>query len=750
MITLILLMPGSSATSGYSWDGAAEISTGNTLGSVVLFSNSGDILASAHGNELMLMNPQTHDIQQLITVDFEIESLQFSDNDSFIVIGMESLLLNTPAAVVYELSGDTYVREKHTEDGLHIDAISIAPNNDLFAMSSENGGINEWAINNGTIDALGLDRQYAPTHDGHINCIDHSLDGKQLMSGGEDGMLILWNRTDQSEIQRWNTGNSVIDCKFNPDGTIMGWMSGQSLFMRNYDATYSYFGQVNIDADSTQFVFTNNQTEVAILTPIHYLNDIRHIQFYDISSDVIVESRRMMIAHVSLHFDISPNGEYVAISTNTRYVSIFSNLAPNVPQILPMDLDQDSIPDIIDLDSDGDGIPDDMDNVCIEGNTCHLHPDQEMIRQISLDIDGTNIMIRDSIHLTSEQSYQLRFLTSQSVIPNSVVESGEYMSIEQMICSEFNESMMLEYWSESIIIQSQQISTNSVQCDVTTGLEGTSNDDTRTRIQIVWSVFAHIPTPAMTPYNITIQPGIPAAPSSISSLVHHFPANVNVEDVSGVEAEYVVWNRFDPALTLYIDSPPPEGDSAVDVFVKFVESYWYVLFIVIISFIGIVFTIIRNKNAIDFDTDDDEYTDDADDADDADDEWEDMVDDIAEWDEEMESEYPTQSRRQPKPPAAVERDLSGQPKPPAAVKRDIRQQHTIHTVPTRKVRRTSPDDTVSDEIDFTHLVQQSDHDDDNVHDESDDEMDLAIDFVKKSSEKSMKKRRRPVRRKKSD
>ena len=138
-------MPGSSATSGYSWDGAAEISTGNTLGSVVLFSNSGDILASAHGNELMLMNPQTHDIQQLITVDFEIESLQFSDNDSFIVFGMESLLLNTPAAVVYELSGDTYVREKHTEDGLHIDAISIAPNNDLFAMSSENGGINEWA-----------------------------------------------------------------------------------------------------------------------------------------------------------------------------------------------------------------------------------------------------------------------------------------------------------------------------------------------------------------------------------------------------------------------------------------------------------------------------------------------------------------------------------------------------------------------------------------------------------------------------
>ena len=262
VISLILLMPGSSATSGYSWNGVVEISTGNTLGSVVQFSNSGNLLASAHGNELMLINPETHDIQQIITVDYRIESLQFSTNDSIIVIGMESLLLNTPAAVVFKFDGSTYVREKHTEDGLHIDAISIAPNNTIFAMSSEGGEINEWAINNGTIDALGLDRQYPATHDGHITCIDHSNDGAQLMSGGDDGMLILWNRSDQSEIHRWDTGNPVIDCKFSPDGTIMGWISGQSLFMRNFDESYSTFlktsgstmPQPNISSQPVPFV----------------------------------------------------------------------------------------------------------------------------------------------------------------------------------------------------------------------------------------------------------------------------------------------------------------------------------------------------------------------------------------------------------------------------------------------------------------------------------------------------------------
>ena len=743
MISLILMMPGCAATSGYSWNGAVEISTGNTLGSVVLFSNSGNILASAHGNELMLINPESQVIRQIITVDYEIQTLEFSSNDSFIVIGMESLLLNTPAAVIYELSGDIYVRGKHTEDGLHIDAISIAPNNEIFAMSNENGGINEWAINNGSIDALGLDRQYAPTHDGHINCIDHSVDGQQLMSGADDGIIILWNRIDQTEIQRWDTGSSVIDCKFSPDGTIMGWMSDQSLFMRNFDSTYSYFGQVNIDADSTQFIFTNNQSEVAILTPVHYLNDIRHIQFFNITGDLIDESRRMMIAHVSLHFDISPNGEYVAISTNTRYVSIFSNLLPEELQIIPLDLDQDSIPDIIDLDTDGDGIPDDMDNICIEGNSCHLHPDQDMIRQIALDIDGTNIMIRDSIHLTSEQSHQLRYLTTQSVIPNSVVESGEYISIEQMICSEFNESMMLEYWSDSIIIQSQQITTHAVQCDVTTGLEGTSNDDTRTRIQIEWSVFAHIATPVMSPYNITIQNGIPAAPSSISSLVHHFPVNINVEDVSGVDAGYTVWNRYAPSLTLFIDSPPPEKDAPIDVFIQFTISYWYVLIIISLSFIVIVFTILRNKNSIDFEAYDDEES-----TEDYDDEWEEMVDDVAEWDDDMDTEYPIQSpRRQPSPPAAVERDISGQPKPPAAVQQDLKQQHTSDQVPTRKVRRTSSVESTTDEIDFTHLLESSDIEAD---DGLDDEMDVAIDLVKKSSEITMKKRRRPARRKKPD
>mgnify|MGYP004305575049 CR=1 FL=1 len=323
------------------------------------------------------------------------------------------------------------------------------------------------------------------------------------------------------------------------------------------------------------------------------------------------------------------------------------------------------------------------------------------------------------------------------------------MSIESMLCSEFNQSMMFEIWTDSISIQSHQIAVNSVQCDVTTGLEGTYSHDTRTRIQIVWSVFAHISTPVITPYNISIQNGIPAPPSSISSMVHHFPMNVYVEDVSGSEAEYVVWNRFDPPLTLFIDSPPPKEDNAFDVFVDFTKSYWYVIAFMLVSLFGLIFTILRNKNAIDFDADDDDsYVDDDQIEDEQDDEWEEMVDDIAEWDEEMESEFPVQTRRQPKPPAAVERDLSGQPKPPAAVQRDIIEQHASHDMPTRKVRKTASTDTSVDEIDFTHLVQSSN--DEVSETENDDEMDVAIDLMKKASEQSMKKRRRPVRRKKSD
>ena len=144
----------------------------------------------------------------------------------------------------------------------------------------------------------------------------------------------------------------------------------------------------------------------------------------------------------------------------------------------------------------------------------------------------------------------------------------------------------------------------------------------------------------------------------------------------------------------------------------------------------------------------DEYEDYTGDTND-DEEWEQIVDDAAAWDEEMEDEL-TQTT-QPKPPAAVTRDIRGSPLPPGAVRRDLARQKREGPKPKmRKVRRTEKsterEQESDDIVEFTHLLGSSEKplDEDSTEDS---EISDAIAHITSDTE-TKSKRKRPVRRKK--
>ena len=229
-ILIIGSMPLSIASSGMAWAGAAESEYGH--GTAVQYSPNGEIVASGHATHVMISDAYTHEEIQSFHVNFFIQSLEFTSDGQYLLVGMESALPDTPATVVFELIDGEYIRAKHTEDGHNIDQISVSHDDSSFATSSENGDIIEWEINTGTGSILVVNRQYTARHSGHITCLDHSTDGAHLLSGGEDGMVILWDRENQSEIDHWEILAPVVDCGFSNDGTIMSWMGGGSLYMR--------------------------------------------------------------------------------------------------------------------------------------------------------------------------------------------------------------------------------------------------------------------------------------------------------------------------------------------------------------------------------------------------------------------------------------------------------------------------------------------------------------------------------------
>jgi WD40 repeat protein len=745
------LLPTALASSGLAWSGAVDISSQTGSGAVVEFSHDGSMIASGHGSQVMIIDTASRTEIQRIVVDFTVESFAFSSDDSRLIIGMASVLLNTPAAVVYEAGDSGFSRARHTEDGIHVNQISIAPDDSTFAIANENGGVTEWSVDEGTIDSLARDRDYPAAHTGEVTCIDHSTDGIHLLAAGEGGFVILWNRSDQIEIARWETAAPVQDCTFSHDGTLMVWMSDASLYIRNHDETFSYQGHVEIDSRASRLAFTADDGELALLIPERSVNEERHIQFFNFDAEgAITTGRRVVTAHASLDFSIGPDESLLAVSTGTSMLALYSNSRIELSDMPGgIDTDQDGMPDSVDDDDDGDGKPDMFDNVCIEGGSCALHPDQDTIRRIRIAVDGTDVAVRDTFHLTGDQSQQLRLLASHAITVNYQVGNDEARAISTMLCSEYDTDKMLERWSNVLTIANQPFHARDVSCAVESGLKGTDRADGGIRIVITWTVNGRIGSAAQTPYSITLASGVEPPDASIAMIIHAFPVNVQIDDVTGSRVEEEVWNRLDPSLRLAVQEVPEDKPDNFEQALDTLENYWYIVALCIISLLALMGVLMmRRQNVVDFGDEDEEI-----DGPEPENEWENLVDDAAAWDEDW-GEDPVAERQQPRPPAVVRQDIRQKPKPPAAVQRDLVRQHRGEDDPQIKVRRTtasSEQEEVSDsEVDFAHLVEAKPTPEDSPDeaDETDEEIDSALEILKRTTEATKTKRRRPVKRRK--
>ena len=748
-MVLVAFTPFASAYSGMAWAGAGKSEYG--YGSAVAFSPNGDLLASAHESTVMIVDATTKNTIQNFHVDFFVQSLDFTSDARFLLIGMESLLPNTPATVVYELVDGEYVRAMHTENGINVDRISISPSDNSFATATEEGDIAEWKINEGTGSNLDLLHTYPAPHSGDISCLDHSTDGDHLLSGSSDGIVILWNRTDQIEINRWETNHPITDCQFSNGGSIMSWIGGGSLYLRNHDPTQSYFGQYDISPNGSQMSFLPGDEEIAVLSSQVNLPDYRRVDFIDYNTLPIQTSRTLYLGHNAVMMAIHPFDETVAISTQSRLVPFYSSsisIATEIPTT--MDTDQDNIPDSIDLDDDGDGILDAYDNICVAGTNCHLQPDQAFIRQFDISINGNSIVAIETIHLDAEQSSNLRILAATALNNNHRVDNDEFAQIQYSICSEYDDIEIITRWANYLEIEGQSFFPTSVQCSIESGdLYGTMDSDRGTRISVSWFIEGSIQTTVKAPYNISIQSGMPTPSASIAQNVHTFPIHVQIEDVGGTHVNYEVWNRRDADLNILVDVPVVEDPSGVESAIDLLISYWYVVtFIAIFAIFIIWMGFSRYQNTVDFsEMEVDEHIDRL-----PDEEWEQMVDDVAAWDEEMEVDV--KHKKRPTPPAAVARDLRKKPKPPSAVKKDIEKSNSGTEESNQKLKRTrktraSGTGVSDDSVGFTHLIDSEVKTKSKKLDEDEDMTD-AIAFITSQQPDSNGKKRRPVRRKKSN
>ena len=136
--------------------------------------------------------------------------------------------------------------------------------------------------------------------------------------------MVLWQRQDQTEVNRWENSHPITDCKFSNDGSIMTWMGGGSLYLRNHDSTQSYYGYFDISPNASQMSFTNDDLEIAILSSDVILPDFRRVDFIDYTTLPISTSRTLNIGHKAVMMSLHPSADELAIATLSNLVAFYS------------------------------------------------------------------------------------------------------------------------------------------------------------------------------------------------------------------------------------------------------------------------------------------------------------------------------------------------------------------------------------------------------------------------------------------
>ncbi|MBD2449290.1 hypothetical protein H6G76_19430 [Nostoc sp. FACHB-152] len=211
-----------------------------TKNSLFLFSGYGSgklrLWSRTSTNSKFQANPQVIDIQNLFKLPFEIRTLTLSPDDQTLVIAgnfkrflLGSLNSSNSNNQLQNLSVQTLDKiDERTGRTDYIWGLAFAPNSPekpekILATSDSAGNITTWNLNqcqpvknvslqNGitTVDCLQLDR-WQVSSKMSVRTLKFSEDGGFLVSGGDDGRVIVWYLTKQYKLDKTQaaTGRTI-------------------------------------------------------------------------------------------------------------------------------------------------------------------------------------------------------------------------------------------------------------------------------------------------------------------------------------------------------------------------------------------------------------------------------------------------------------------------------------------------------------------------------------------------------------
>ena len=587
---LLSLLPVASAqtTSGFGYSGGLTSPAVTGLSTVVAWSYDGSLLAISYYEEVVITTVDSRRTLVTLTLEWEVRSLEFSDDDSHLVIGLSSPYRSTIAVAVFETGG--WSRISFTEEGSDVDSVSILPGGMLFAVSDGDGGVIEYELTTG--NEL---RRFSGGHTGRVTCISHSPDGGQLLTGGEDGVVNLWDRNGLSIAKSWPADERISDCAISPDGEWIVWTSGSLMQVRRLD-DHTLVSTVGLSGESMNLEWSRDSSRIWLLTELVS----PRLQLF--SSTSWEQEHIIELGHKAVHFSVAPSQRQFAVSSSGKVVALYSmdRWQPGFGAT-GTDLDQDGIPNFRDSDDDGDGVPDESDKNCPSGNYCDLDSDANRIRKITISATGRSLSVTDSVQLNTSQSVLLRELAAHAFYDDNQVDYVEASRIERMLCEPTDEDQIISAWASVISVDvAVVLEGGRVTCTGTTGLVGTGMADTHIRVEVSWTVEFTLSNPLSKPYNLSYDLGVPSPYGTVAMAAPQWPVRMLFYHEGNLVFDSGVVAKSAPAGVLYVESDPPEDSAIIDFAAEWLTANAGLIAGTFVILVTILVVTVRLRNRVDF------------------------------------------------------------------------------------------------------------------------------------------------------
>lgn len=582
------------ANNHFAYSGAVDSPYSNSGSFTLAYSNDGSFVAVGFHRSVGIFETSSRTYVRNIDVGDGVRSIAFSGDDSIMFVGLESPMMETVAVALFHT--DDWQRFGVVDDGLEVDSISTLESEQMFAAANEVNGVNEYQYDNPAHSYA----TYDGVHTSRATCVDYSPSGDHLLTGSEDGSIVVWNRVNQTVHLSWLSDDPIEDCGFSSSGDTVRWITASIMQVRAMPSG-DFMDTISLNGPAKQMELNGVGNELWVMTEVAS----PLLQIYQLPEMNVINT--FELGHDAQHFALSPSENEFIVATLSSIITIYSDIPwrPGFGQ-LGVDGDMDGIPDSLDSDDDGDGISDEYEFVCNEGHDCQTNPNMDYTRAIIISFSGSTMTILDSVQLNSSQSAPLRTLAAASVTPDNLVDHGEALRMERMLCGGTDSAAVIASWIDAVGLELTAVIDQRVICDAKLGLIDTVSTDSKTRIIIRWFIEVELSNKIPLPFNLTFTPGISPPASTVAMATPSSPIRLSV--IYDGQTEYVSGAIYptDSTITINILAPEPPQPSLVEISIEWItENYWAPLLVLVIAPL-IFIVVMRRRNTILFEVSEDE------------------------------------------------------------------------------------------------------------------------------------------------